>query len=1099
MNNNEGWIGLIDNAFVFDEILDSAAVEALRDGGLETLYALPGAATRGDFDDDGVANEVDNCLRVPNPGQADADGDGVGDGCDNCAETANADQIDTNGDGVGDACGSPPPGLGLEGLVGFYPFDNSANPLIDETLGGNDLQSVGADPVYQALGGFEGGAYTFDGTQRLVAPIDINPDSMPVLTMGAWVKPSSIDPGLRKVMGSDDGGWDRTIGLDNREPDFTFRYTSFVGNGPPVTGTPGPANTDDWTFLAATYDQTANVVTVYTDLDASSTGDALSAVTAASGFTAGFPTVAIGGLRPDNAAEGWQGMIDNVFFLNRVLDEDEMAEVLDGGKGFLLPLPELPVDQLLGFYPFDDQLEPTKDASGKGNDLDPVSEPTYIDTGGFNAGAYQFDGAQRLVAPIDINTSEYPQLTMGAWVKASSLTPGLRKIMGHDDGGWDRTIGLDNREPDFTFRYTSFTGDGPPVTGTPGPENIDDWAFVAAVYDEDAGDLGEVTVYVDLTASTVGDEIVAVTEPTGFNAGHPEVSIGSLRPDNNAEGWVGLIDNAFIFGTALTPEQITLMRDLGSPFRPPAEDPDLLVSLPPLGELSRDPAVQPFSISISNGGVDEILNISGAAIIGPDADRFTVGAIPATLAPGASGEIPFTFDSKGQVGDFSGVLEITSDDPSQPSLRLTLNATVRPPDPLDPVLTFATADPFAGLPVNPGAVTRQVTVSNTGAALPLVISTASISGDGAARFSIVSSPAEPIAPGATGVYEIAFDPQGTAGTFGASLDLVSTNASGRFGTLDISAIVPLDPNNLAQALIGFWSFDDPDNPLADDSGHGVDLEMDGADPEYGADSGFGESGGFEFFGAEHLIAPIDINPGTEPVLTMGAWVKASNLDPGLRKVMGHDDGGWDRTIGLDNREPDFTFRYTSFTGDGPPVTDLPEPTSEDDWTFFAATYDDPAGTVTVFVDLDSTTTDDPVVAITEPALFNIGQDTFAIGSLRPDNTTEAWVGFIDNPFVFRAALSIEDITTIRDAGSPVPGFGPGGGGLGFRITSVTIGADRSVTVSWDGARANAAFILESSANLIDWDEVADGIEETTITIPTPDDVTEIYYRVRLEP
>ena len=81
------------------------------------------------------------------------------------------------------------------------------------------------------------------------------------------------------------------------------------------------------------------------------------------------------------------------------------------------------------------------------------------------------------------------------------------------------------------------------MVDTPGPENTEDWAFLAAVYDEETQ---EVTVYVDTDAGTVGDQLAIVTEPTGFGAGQSEFSIGSLRPDNAAEGWVGLIDNAWV-------------------------------------------------------------------------------------------------------------------------------------------------------------------------------------------------------------------------------------------------------------------------------------------------------------------------------------------------------------------------------------------------------------------------------------------------------------------------------------------------------------------------------------------------------------------------
>ena len=45
-----------------------------------------------DSDDDGIANDQDNCPDGYNPDQADADGDGVGDVCDNCPSVANANQ-----------------------------------------------------------------------------------------------------------------------------------------------------------------------------------------------------------------------------------------------------------------------------------------------------------------------------------------------------------------------------------------------------------------------------------------------------------------------------------------------------------------------------------------------------------------------------------------------------------------------------------------------------------------------------------------------------------------------------------------------------------------------------------------------------------------------------------------------------------------------------------------------------------------------------------------------------------------------------------------------------------------------------------------------
>lgn len=57
-----------------------------------------------DYDDDGIEDSSDNCIRIQNPDQLDRDGDGSGDACDNCMSDWNKDQLDTDGDGEGDIC-----------------------------------------------------------------------------------------------------------------------------------------------------------------------------------------------------------------------------------------------------------------------------------------------------------------------------------------------------------------------------------------------------------------------------------------------------------------------------------------------------------------------------------------------------------------------------------------------------------------------------------------------------------------------------------------------------------------------------------------------------------------------------------------------------------------------------------------------------------------------------------------------------------------------------------------------------------------------------------------------------------------------------------
>ena len=75
-----------------------AAVDAVR-----VTYFECGAAAP-DADNDGIADETDNCPYAYNPDQANQDTDSVGNVCDNCIATYNPDQVDTDGDGIGDSC-----------------------------------------------------------------------------------------------------------------------------------------------------------------------------------------------------------------------------------------------------------------------------------------------------------------------------------------------------------------------------------------------------------------------------------------------------------------------------------------------------------------------------------------------------------------------------------------------------------------------------------------------------------------------------------------------------------------------------------------------------------------------------------------------------------------------------------------------------------------------------------------------------------------------------------------------------------------------------------------------------------------------------------
>src|SRR6185295_2470415 len=102
-------------------------------------------------------------------------------------------------------------------------------------------------------------------------------------------------------------------------------------NTGPIVGTPTPVSITNWTFIAASYDQTTKTATMYVDLDASTTADRLATATAPAGFGVGFTTFAIGGIRPDINSEPWDGAIDNVFVYDEVLTLAALTALRDAG------------------------------------------------------------------------------------------------------------------------------------------------------------------------------------------------------------------------------------------------------------------------------------------------------------------------------------------------------------------------------------------------------------------------------------------------------------------------------------------------------------------------------------------------------------------------------------------------------------------------------------------------------------------------------------------------------------------------------------------------------------------------------------------------
>jgi hypothetical protein len=156
---------------------------------------------------------------------------------------------------------------------------------------------------------------------------------------------------------------------------------------------------------------------------------------------------------------------------------------------------------------------------------------------GINGQALYCDGIDDYVlVPLNINPDPIPQLTITAWVQAGNES-GV--IVSHDNGGYDRQLSIDNRGGGLG--WSAFSGTGG-VLGFQ-PVEVDEWVFLAVVYDQDAG---TVQLYVNDTI---------YNESGILSAGTHELNIG--RSASYGTYFRGAIDDLRLYDSALTATEIS--------------------------------------------------------------------------------------------------------------------------------------------------------------------------------------------------------------------------------------------------------------------------------------------------------------------------------------------------------------------------------------------------------------------------------------------------------------------------------------------------------------------------------------------------------------
>lgn len=222
--------------------------------------------------------------------------------------------------------------------LGLFTFE--AGDAADSSGNGNDGAVIGGVTFEGVGSGHDGGRAVridpgvFGVDAGISVPINVNPSSLPSMTWGAWIYAESFgEQSVGKVLSHDNGGYDRTLGLDYRSGTSnsgTTSYATFTGFG--VLSASEQAETGKWVHLTATY--TPTLTSLYLN--------GVFYSSAASSFGSGLTSMVIG----SNASfpEDFSGLIDDVFIYGRELSSDEIASIHD--IGFVAPVP-LPAGALL--------------------------------------------------------------------------------------------------------------------------------------------------------------------------------------------------------------------------------------------------------------------------------------------------------------------------------------------------------------------------------------------------------------------------------------------------------------------------------------------------------------------------------------------------------------------------------------------------------------------------------------------------------------------------------------------------------------------------------------------------------------------------------
>ncbi|HEY6167304.1 MAG TPA: right-handed parallel beta-helix repeat-containing protein, partial [Verrucomicrobiae bacterium] len=279
--------------------------------------------------------------------------------------------------------------------------------------------------------------------------------------------------------------------------------------------------------------------------------------------------------------------------------------------------------------------------------------------------AFNFDGTNQYVAtPLDVQPSAMPSTTWEAWVYPTRLNYGRQQILSDDDGGYDRSVMIENAN------FGIFTGGG---VWEPAGATSNQWQHIAVVF--------------------TPSNIEFYKNGVRFSYGSMPLFGGSSAPLRIArnpgfgEHFQGRIDEVSVYNRALASNEIAAIFNAGSAGKcgfTPTNAPDIDVS--------------PLSLNFTNVLIGQSSNLT-VAINNVGSNTLTVTSITTNNArfsvaspvtpfniPGLNGQtITVTFLPTA-TGTQNGQVSIISNDPDEGTVNVAVSGNgVK----ANPVITWA--------------------------------------------------------------------------------------------------------------------------------------------------------------------------------------------------------------------------------------------------------------------------------------------------------------------------------------------------------------------------------------------------------------------------